>query len=95
MMKRIETINDENDEGISNNENERVARNDGNDRGNETNSNVDQDIDGNEKDISEIQETTDDIKQLRKSERIRKQRYEIHPDDIGNNDDEKDKNYKR
>ena len=34
-------------------------------------------------------------KHIRKSERIRKQRYEIHPDDIGNNDDEKDKSYKR
>ena len=33
-------------------------------------------------------------KQTRKSERIKKQRYEIHPDDIGDNDDEKDKNYK-
>ena len=33
-------------------------------------------------------------KQTRKSERIKKQRFEIHPDDIGDNDDEKDKNYK-
>ena len=89
------TNNDENDEGLSDNKNERVVRNDEGDRGNETNSNVDKDIDGNEKDISEIQETTDDNKQLRKSERIRKQRYEIHRDDIGNNDDGKDKNYKR
>ena len=72
-----------------------LVRNDGSDRGNETNSNVDKDIDGNEKDISEIQETTDDNKHLRKSERIRKQRYDIHPDDIGDNDNEKDKNYKR
>ena len=30
-------------------------------------------------------------KTVRRSERIRKQRYDIHPDDIGNNDDE---NYK-
>ena len=33
-------------------------------------------------------------KQTRKSERIKKQRFEIHPDDIGDNDDEKDENYK-
>ena len=33
-------------------------------------------------------------KQTRRSERIKKQRVEIHPDDIGDNDDEKDKNYK-
>ena len=32
---------------------------------------------------------------VRRSERVRKQRYEIHPDDIGNNDDENDENYKR
>ena len=32
---------------------------------------------------------------VRRSERVRKQRYNIHPDDIGNNDDEKDENYKR
>ena len=33
-------------------------------------------------------------KQTRKSERIKKQRFEIHPYDLGDNDDEKDKNYK-
>ena len=33
-------------------------------------------------------------KQTRRSERIRKQRVEVHPDDIGDNDDENDKNYK-
>ena len=33
-------------------------------------------------------------KQTRRSERIKKQRVEIHPDDIGDNDDENDKNYK-
>ena len=31
---------------------------------------------------------------VRRSERVRKQRYNIHPDDIGNNDDEDDENYK-
>ena len=33
-------------------------------------------------------------KQTRRSERIRKQRVEIHPDDIGDNDNMNDKNYK-
>ena len=31
---------------------------------------------------------------VRRSERVRKQRYNIHPDDIGNNDDKDDENYK-
>ena len=35
----------------------------------------------------------DSNKQTRRSERIRKQRVEVHPDDIGDNDDENDKNY--
>ena len=30
---------------------------------------------------------------VRRSERVRKQIYNIHPDDIGNNDDEDDENY--
>ena len=51
--------------------------------------------DENDKGNKTTQEIRDDNKQVRKSERIRKQRYEIHPDDIGNNDDEKDKSYKR
>ena len=34
-------------------------------------------------------------KQARRSERIKNQRVEIHPDGIGDNDDEKDKNYKQ
>ena len=33
-------------------------------------------------------------KQTRRSERIKKQRVEIHPDDIGDNDNMNDKNYK-
>ena len=36
----------------------------------------------------------DGIKQTRRSERIRKQRVEIDPDDIGDNDDENDESYK-
>ena len=49
----------------------------------------------NDSGISTIQEVEDVDKNVRRSERIRKQRYEIHPDDIGNNDDGKDENYKR
>ena len=30
---------------------------------------------------------------VRRSERVRKQRYNINPDDIGNNDDEDDQDY--
>ena len=53
------------------------------------------DTDVNDSGISTIQKVEDGDKNVRRSERIRKQRYEIHPDDIGNNDDEKDENYKR
>ena len=59
------------------------------------NNDKDENKDENEKEITTMQEIKDDNKHIRKSERIRKQRYEIHPDDIGNNDDEKDKSYKR
>ena len=37
-----------------------------------------------------INETTQG---MRRSSRTRNQRYNIHPDDIGENDDEKDKDY--
>ena len=88
--------NNDNDEVASNNGNDGVASNDGSDRIDETNStNIDGDTDGNDNGISTIQEVKDGDKHIRKSERIRKQRYEIHPDDIGNNDYEKDENYKR
>ena len=30
---------------------------------------------------------------IRRSERVRKQRYNINPDDIGNDDDEDDQDY--
>ena len=59
------------------------------------NNDKDENKDEIEKEITTMQEIKDDNKHIRKSERIRKQRYEIHPDDIGNNDDEKDKSYKR
>ena len=49
----------------------------------------------NDSGISTIQKVEDGDTNVRRSERIRKQRYEIHPDDIGNNDDEKDENYRR
>ena len=39
-------------------------------------------------------EEEDGIKQIRRSERIRKQRVEIDPDDIGDNDDGNDVSYK-
>ena len=64
--------------------------------------NVDEVVNDEKKDSTDERckesETTREVrngnKQTRKSERIKKQRYEIHPDDIGDNDDEKDKNYK-
>ena len=95
--ENVEVVsNNENVEVASNNENVEVASNDGNDRGDETNSiNVDGGTNVNDNEISTIQEVKDGDKNIRKSERIRKQRYEIHPDDIGNNDDEKDENYRR
>ena len=84
-----ETAIDKGDEIANNNEDENVdIKTNGN---NEKEDSTDEHSKGNET----TQEIRNDNKQVRKSERIRKQRYEIHPDDIGNNDDEKDKNYKR
>ena len=61
-------------------------------------------VDEGNKNINEIQkngkieeltkEKEDGIKQTRRSERIRKQRVEIDPDDIGDNDDENDESYR-
>ena len=80
---------DKGDEIANNNEDEIVdIKTNGN---NEKEDSTDEHSKGNET----TQEIRNDNKQVRKSERIRKQRYEIHPDDIGNNDDEKDKTYKR
>ena len=64
--------------------------------------NVDEEVNNEKKDCTDEHckenETTKEVrngnKQTRKSERIKKQRYEIYPDDIGDNDDEKDKNDK-
>ena len=64
--------------------------------------NIDEERNDDEKKDTDEQYTEKEItrkveggnKQARISERIKKQRVEIHPDDIGDNDDEKDKNYK-
>ena len=64
--------------------------------------NIDEEVNDEKKEDTDEQYTEKEItrtvegdnKQTRKSERIKKQRFEIHPDDIGDNDDEKDKNYK-
>ena len=64
--------------------------------------NIDEEVNDEKKEDTDEQykekEITSEVesgnKQTRKSERIKKQRFEIHPDDIGDNDDEKDKNYK-
>ena len=45
-----------------------------------------------EKEITK--EKDESNKQTRRSERIKKQRVEIHPDDIGENDNMNDKNYR-
>ena len=47
-----------------------------------------------EKDINRSKKKTTKEVPVRRSERVRKQIYNIHPDDIGNNDDEDDENYK-
>ena len=90
-----------NDENV--NETDENTIDDGNEvvNGNED-ENVDEEVNDEKKENTDEQytekETTREVKngnkQTRKSERIKKQRYEIHPDDIGDNDDEKDKNYK-
>ena len=60
---------------------------------NNENKNIDEEKkDDKKKEITRKGE--DSNKQTRRSERIRKQRVEVHPDDIGDNDDENDKNYK-
>ena len=77
------TSNDETNETISNNEINGINRVGNNYENNRWNK-----ID------SENKKAITHEKTVRRSERIRKQRYDIHPDDIGNNDDEKDDNYK-
>ena len=53
----------------------------------------DQETRENETKISEENPKMTEIVHTRRSERIRKQRYNIHPDDIGNDDDETDQDY--
>ena len=77
---------DDGNEGINGNEDE----------------NIDEEVNDDKKEDTDEQYVEKEItrkveggnKQTRKSERIKKQRFEIHPDDIGDNDDEKDLNYK-
>ena len=46
-------------------------------------------------DENESDKTRDETMQgMRRSSRIRNQRYNIHPDKIGENDDEKDEDYR-
>ena len=47
----------------------------------------------NEIKISEETPKMEEIVHIRRSERVRKQRYNIHPDDIGNDDDKTDQDY--
>ena len=47
-----------------------------------------------EKDTNEEKKETMRNTHVRRSERVRKQRYNINPDDIGNNDDKDDQDYK-
>ena len=93
--------NASNDETATNDENDEIATNDENTNNDDSdevvdtkmtsNNNKDENKDEIDKEITTMQEIKDDNKHIRKSERIRKQKYEIHPDDIGKIDDEKDK----
>ena len=86
---------DETDENAIDNGNGIVNKNEDDNVNEETDNEKEDSTDENSEENETIQEVRNENKQVRKSERIRKQRYEIHPDDIGNNDDEKDKSYKR
>ena len=71
-------------------------------KSNDEDENIDEERNDDEKKDTDEQYTEKEVtrkaeggnKQARRSERIKKQRVEIHPDDIGENDDENDKNYK-
>ena len=60
--------------------------------GNKVTSRNQETIDKENKTNKESPKTLENI-QTRRSERVRKQRYNIHPDDIGNDDDETDQDY--
>ena len=84
-----------------NDEKDEYKRITSNDEESEINIEVENNEDINEKliEISEKHQEKDNKKEttkeipVRRSERVRKQRYNIHPDDIGNNGDENDENY--
>ena len=87
------TVDENVDETTLNDENE-------GENGNNDENNVEK-VDDEKKDTDDqydkkeiMRKIEGDNKQTRKSERIKRQRIEIHPDDIGDNDDEKDENYK-
>ena len=44
--------------------------------------------------VAEEAPTTETIRHVRRSERVRKQRYDIQPDEIGDNDDRTDQDYR-
>ena len=69
-----------------------LSNGEGTEINNENKNTVEGKKDDDEKEITRKEE--DGNKQTRRSERIRKQRVEIHPDDIGDNDDGNDKSYK-
>ena len=69
-----------------------LSNGEGTEINNENKNTVEGKKDDDEKEITRKEE--DGNKQTRRSERIRKQRVEIHPDDIGDNDNEDDKSYK-
>ena len=69
-----------------------LSNGEGTEINNENKNTVEGKKDDDGKEITRKEE--DSNKQTRRSERIRKQRVEIHPDDIGDNDNENDKSYK-
>ena len=46
-----------------------------------------------EANIENREHNTEEIEQLRRSERVRKQRYKLNSDDIGNDDNDSDEDY--
>ena len=66
----------------------------GNAKDNEELKNDEENIVGREEaNVEDRERDTEEIVQLRRSERVRKQRYQLNQDDIGNDDNEKDEDY--
>ena len=87
--------NDEGNEVDRNNEGNEIVSNDESEKKEDTDEKVTKiSAKNQEKDTNEEKKETMREMPVRRSERVRKQRYNIHPDDIGNNDDEYDENYK-